>query len=665
MRRSAFIECSGPAWTNVNAIIERPYRHNSRRRLLGALLTSYELPDSVTLVETLLPEWLGLERPFSEETSEGRCLFFAEMDRALKALHGHLAVFHSADAAPRDQFHQGYPWLFRHVRCFQVGRTRSAIQHSKLWMFHWIDSNGKKSLEMVISSCNLSADALRGQIQAGWRVELPLLGSESRERRRAWGVLPPFLESLGRSSAEGATSIIKEWVALLSRTQPPENALLAASVPGRYSLTELRSQPWGVAGLRNVVPLSWSGTEIDALVPSIGVWNAEAIRKWASFAKSNSNRLRIAWPPKETHRFKPDAMSLPPSTYKAFKRAGVELLAFPPEDAERRKSILHPDHDIENDPRWPHCKLYWFGRRGGRRDAMLLVTSANLSKAAWGAWQGNRLQIENFELGVAFNTRQRPLLKLQLMEGQPHIGGTPERASGPAIAWADASWDGRCIIVEARLANSQINLHRARLTLMLDSHKQRLSRAKFRRNGNLHRAKFIWRAHMGIPASVELRFPPPAASGGFTSLVVPIADLRSPQVTQHTPCPEIPEDWLRTEGIRLLIERYGGRLADQEDTAQIPTTSQEVENDVSQRTDFRVEVIEESRRNWRIIDVWQAEVDDAAGTTRILLLRDGRQLRDYWNDLSNADEHSKTSGKLLAAGLAARELDFRLRRIGK
>jgi hypothetical protein len=669
MPQADFYQCDGPEWTNAGAILQGPRRSGRVRRLLGALLTSYEIPDSAVLVESLLPEWLGLERPFTEDTADGRYLFFAEIDRALKALNGCLTVFHSPDAAPSDRARQSYPWLFRHIRCFQVGRTGPAVQHSKFWMFHWIDDESSdQHLEIVISSCNLSADALKSQIQAGWRAEF-LLGKESQGRLHAWGMLVPFLEALGRSSAEGAMTIVQRWVRLLSRAEAPVHSVFVASAPGRYSRTELRSLPWGMAGLRHVVPSSWHTTEIEALVPSIGMWNAEGIRTWASQAKAEADTLLLAWPPANTtskFHFPVNGMSLQPATLKAFRKAKVGFLALPPENNEPWKPVLHPLHQ-SNDPRWPHCKLYWFGRTSRRREAMSLVTSANLSQAAWGCWHGNTLQVTNFELGVAFFTHDRSLLKLSSMNGPPHVGGSLERAPASVVAWADASWDGQVVRISLRLAGSRTKSGRITAHVLTDSRQRKpLPQIRFKSKGKLYLGGFKWRADRGIPSSLELGIAAASPPSDPVIVVLPVVDLRLRDVAIETPCPEIPEEWLHTAEIRLLIERYGGRLADQDDTPQPTTGPLEPEGDGKIPADFRVEIIEEARRYWRIIDAWQDEITIADSALRPLLLRDGRKLRDYWRDLATTrNSSSETANRLLAAGLAARETTFRLRRIPK
>jgi hypothetical protein len=220
------VTCDGPAWETMPANVQAGQPGDRRRTLRAALLTSYETPDSAVLVEDLLPESLGLERPFAEESGDARYLFFTELDRGLKALKGNLSVFCSANLAS-EHGKQAYPWLFRYMRCYGVGKTGPATQHAKLWLLHWASyEDEEEALEIVVSSCNLTHDALRGQMQAGWRAVIPL-GAPSAGRQQRWGILPDFLDELGRASATDASSVVKRWIGLLSRAEAPEGTLKA------------------------------------------------------------------------------------------------------------------------------------------------------------------------------------------------------------------------------------------------------------------------------------------------------------------------------------------------------------------------------------------------------------------------------------------------------
>ena len=641
------VACDGPAWETMPAAIQGSRHDGNRRTLLGALLTSYETPDSAVLIEDLLPEWLGLERPFTEEPGDARYLFFTELDRSLKALKGNLSIFCSAGLAS-ELGKQSYPWLFRYLRCYGVGKTGPATQHAKLWLLHWISKNDKDEyLEVVVSSCNLTRGALRGQVQAGWRAIIPL-GDPSAGRQKRWGILPDFLDELGRASADDAASVVKRWIRLLARAEPPEGALFVASVPGRYIPTKLRSQPWGMKGLCKIVP--WSRAEIDVVVPIVGPWSAELIANWARQV-GTCDRIRLAWPPKSDNPKTTAGMSLSLATHKALKMAGVEVVAWPPEGEWR--PLLHPQQR-EGDTRWPHCKLYWFSHPN-RREIILLVTSANLSQAAWGRWQKKQLRIENFELGVAFPVRTCPFRGLMAMEGQPHLAESPDDRKHLLICWADACWDGHRLQLSLR-TDSQVQMLQIKPTLVVDAGRRaQLAKMKYRKHGGIHCGQAIWSAQNGIPASIELEI---NSSRSRDLLVIPVADTRPETAVWETPCPEIPQVWRSDAEVRMILEQYGGDLADEQSTANTAANGKTAFS--SKTADYGIEIIEAARKNWKVLDCWQEKLDAITKQHRSMLLRDARILRDYWR--ANASTSKIESKSALADELAARECDLRIRR---
>ena len=102
------VNCDGPSWETIPSVVRGGAGDGHRRTLRSALLTSYETPDSAVLVEDLLPEWLGLARPFAEETGDARYLYFTELDRAPKALQGQLSVCCSVNLGSEGG-RQAYP----------------------------------------------------------------------------------------------------------------------------------------------------------------------------------------------------------------------------------------------------------------------------------------------------------------------------------------------------------------------------------------------------------------------------------------------------------------------------------------------------------------------------------------------------------------------------
>jgi len=201
--------------------------------LAGALLTTYDRAEARLLAETLLPEWLALSHTPSDADTLEQTSFALELDFRLKHLHNRIVVVSStvreghaeADVATADE--GLYPWIWRSIRQFTVGKTGKAVQHAKLWLLHWVHPEQGEFLEIVVSSANLTRAAFKDQIQAAWRVCLPLLPKPSKARSSAWGVLPGFVRAWQTPAAKphNLTALLICWHAL---TAPQVSVLLPA-----------------------------------------------------------------------------------------------------------------------------------------------------------------------------------------------------------------------------------------------------------------------------------------------------------------------------------------------------------------------------------------------------------------------------------------------------
>jgi hypothetical protein len=188
--------------------------------LRAALLTTFEPPDPDALLEELLPKWLGLTRELAD-SGPGRATFLIDLQQRIKALRGQITIFSSAGEFKPH-------WLWRDVHVCQVGSSRQAVQHAKLWLFHRGPSSESQdsSLEIVVSSINLTQAALQDQIQAGWRAVVRL-EKAAAHRLASWGVLPDFLENLGLQSGKNGQMAVRHWLDdVLPRAQCPDVAFV-------------------------------------------------------------------------------------------------------------------------------------------------------------------------------------------------------------------------------------------------------------------------------------------------------------------------------------------------------------------------------------------------------------------------------------------------------
>ena len=81
--------------------------------------------------------------------------------------------------------------------------------------------------------------------------------------------------------------------------------------------------------------------------------------------------------------------------------------------------------------------------QGARR--RMLITSANLSRAAWGDAQANgELVIDNFELGVLLRFKGDSATGCGTgRSSAPHARSTTRNQASHEIAWLAAEWDGK------------------------------------------------------------------------------------------------------------------------------------------------------------------------------------------------------------------------------
>ena len=285
------------------------------------------------------------------------------------------------------------------------------------------------------------------ELQAAWRVCLPLANSPSLARRDAFGVLPAFIEEL--SASTGDRSRLSPFVELLARADCPVDVEFVASVPGRYPRQDLRRAPWGSAGLRRATPAGSGVASVSIATPFVGTWNRSSLGAWCESFAGRPERMSLVWIEKDHPWARARRWILPTNTLEALEASGASVLRLPFDYDESTEGKFHADHR-HTDPRWSHAKLYFFKR--GRR-TRLLVTSANFSTSAWGAVEKDgSLSVTNFELGVSIETDAWPFGELEGFDDSAdiYVKDVAAHRTSAAISWAAAAWDGRVVRVEAR-----------------------------------------------------------------------------------------------------------------------------------------------------------------------------------------------------------------------
>jgi len=632
--------------------------------LKAALFTTYDRADERFVVEHLLPLFLKLGHEHDGESAE-RQYFLLELDRRLQEIHDRIVIVSStareeppASDDRNERPGATYDWIWRSIRHLTVGSARKAVQHSKLWLVHWgsADADTDEYLEIVISSANLTRPAFQSQLQAGWRACIALQAQRSETRLAKWGVLPAFLEELGKSTGEPQR--VRAFTELLARVECPKDATFLASVPGMYSRKELRRRPWGAAGLARIVPAGKSMTTISVISPYVGWWTLASLRRWCAEAGGSPHRLELVWIDKDHAWTK--YWCLPRSTAELLMKSKDSIRRYKNESGERVG--FHEEHRAE-DPRWCHAKLYHLRRGNSRR---LLITSANFSTAAWGNEDRNGVcVIENFELGVCVpvDPGDWPFDNLECFENANDIA-TVEAVlprSSNLIAWANAAWDGKTIRIDCRCA--QISA----LSGELRAGSQRVPVKTWRQipGSGMSTAKVAYSGSWEPPFVIDLKCL-------SEHLSVPIFDERSQGEREMTLPPEVDAELALLLRDQLLFEQYGGRIALEDPDTDVPDADGGLadgeiegagdENGSTSRShdSYAVPSFELARQHFDIVNNWAARLERSSGANsealeREWLRRDGELLLNAFKRKFRADG-TKNSSIALPSRLADEEL---------
>ncbi len=558
-------------------------------------MTSFEQPDAGLLVEHLLPSLLGTNHSLSQEFQE-RNLFFGELGTALETLRGRLTVISSPPRGARED--SQYPWLWRYVSHFNVGSEARAVQHAKLWAFHW-KIEDDEVLELHVSSTNLTTSAFKCQLQAGWQVTLPLGERASQKTRRTWGELVPFLETLGVSAGAEAATRLQRLVELLGHVECPADVAFVASVPGRGSAARQLA--------------AFEPSEIHVLTPTIGEWNKKTLAAWSADVGAALEKIHLKWISEAHPWAATSGWALSGAASENLQDSGVQLECLP---KEARFTEQHRD----GDQRWIHAKLYLLRSRRRRR---LLITSANWSAAAWGA---GRTAPRNFELGVVFESEWTDLEVLGEPFDPPEtvpfcVDRIDDEERVSALEWAEASWDGTRIALRARSTDSVAPVN---VVVSFTSSAQRPFVDAVSIPLVKGEASMAWNDAERTPLTARF-------SQGTAVLEVDVLDLRPPSEFAKTPLPEVDPAVEKALREAFLLQRYGGPVVDPE---SIPWLGGERRpaGVSAPATDYAVQAWIEARAAFSVLDKWRAALDEAADETprRKQVRMDGEQLRSLF-----------------------------------
>ncbi|ETN62390.1 tyrosyl-dna phosphodiesterase [Anopheles darlingi] len=288
-------------------------------------------------------------------------------------------------------------------------KTPFGVHHTKMGLYGYRDG----SMRIVISTANLYEDDWHNRTQGLWIS--PRLPAVPEDADTAFGEsVTDFRSNLLAYLDAYKLTQLQPWIARIRRTDFSDiKVCLVASVPGGHVNTP-KGPLWGHARLGYLLtkyaapiddscPLVAQSSSIGSLGPSPESWVLGEIM--ANFRKDSApigiRRMpgfRMIYPSYSNVRQSHDSLlgggCLPygRATHSKQEWLKTYLHQWFCRSRHRNKAMPH----IKTYCRWSHRGLYWF-----------LLTSANLSKSAWGVYNKagrfeKPLRINSYEAGVLF-----------------------------------------------------------------------------------------------------------------------------------------------------------------------------------------------------------------------------------------------------------------------
>lgn len=277
--------------------------------------------------------------------------------------------------------------------------------HSKISIFKYKDEGAR----IIISTANLYADDWENRTQALWMSPH----------------LPKISENDDYFTGESKTGFKADFIAYLRFYQKPSleswiimfqgldfssiNVFFVASVPGTYK--GIDQDRWGLGKLRNILskhaelpfdgakwPVIAQASSIGSLGPNYGAWLSQEFIPVMSSEKFRGIRsapnFQFIYPSLNNYKDSFD------------KEVGSCCLPYGMRTHQKQLWLLNYLYQWKStakgrDRAMPHSKIYTRISPDFKKIPWVVVTSANLSKAAWGYGKASK-SIFNYEAGVVF-----------------------------------------------------------------------------------------------------------------------------------------------------------------------------------------------------------------------------------------------------------------------
>ncbi|XP_043653403.1 probable tyrosyl-DNA phosphodiesterase isoform X2 [Drosophila teissieri] len=294
--------------------------------------------------------------------------------------------------------------------------TPFATSHTKMMFLGYTDG----SMRVVISTANLYEDDWHNRTQGLWiSPKLPALPEDADTG--AGESLTGFKQDLMLYLVEYKISQLQPWIARIRKSDfSAINVFFLGSVPGGHRESSVRGHPWGHARLGSL--LSKHATPIDDRIPvicqssSIGSLGAN-VQAWIQQDFVNSLK-KDSTPVGKLRQMPPFKMIYPSFGNVSGSHDGMlggGCLPYGKNTNDKQPWLKDYLQQWKSSDRYrsramPHIKSYTRLNLEDQSVYWFVLTSANLSKAAWGCFNKNSniqpcLRIANYEVGVLFLPR--------------------------------------------------------------------------------------------------------------------------------------------------------------------------------------------------------------------------------------------------------------------
>lgn len=312
-----------------------------------------------------------------------------------------LLLVHGFQGAEKASFDQAISKYKNISQCVAHIRLPYGTHHTKMMLLKYTDG-----LRIVIHTANMIAEDWSLRTQGLWispklrRCE-GMVAPDSETKFRA--DLITYLHAYGSRLTQYPNSPLGPWIKdLAAHDFSLVRVYLIGSVSGRYTGSNMKDfghVKLGEVLRRNSIekPSSWPIVGQFSSVGSLGAQPTNWFTtEWStSLAGRGARGIRLIYPCVNDVR----------DSLEGYAAGGC--LPFSKRTADKQlwlRQFLHRWRASGHTRAIPHIKTYARISPDGLHAAWFLLTSANLSKAAWGAYEKDRTQlmIRSYELGVLF-----------------------------------------------------------------------------------------------------------------------------------------------------------------------------------------------------------------------------------------------------------------------